>query len=327
MSAPKMSPRQWGMLVALSVLWGGAFFFSSVALKEATPHALAFLRVAVAGLTLGTAALLLRLPFPRGWAIWGRLALLSLVSTAIPFTLIYFAQQHIASGLAAILNAMTPIFTLLVAHVATRDEKIDTQRFAGVLAGVAGVGIIVGPSAFGHVGGDLWAEAAVLGAGCCYAVGSVYGRRFKGQSPVVLSFAQMLCACVVLLPVMLIAGAPFRGGVPSLPVIGAIVALGVFGTALAFVMFFRILAQAGATNATLVTLLVPVSAILLGVLVLGESIAPRQFAGLSLIGLGLLINDGRPLVALRGAFVRLRKGPVVGGGVPTRMINEPHHSK
>ena len=327
MSAPKMTLRDWGMLIVLSVLWGGSFFLAGVTLKEVTHHALAFARVFVAAITLGLTALLLRLPFPRRLGFWAGMALLSLVSCAIPFSLLYWAQTHIASGLAAILNAMTPIWTLLIAHLFTRDEKIDAQRFAGVLAGLAGVTVIVGPSALGNVDGNLWAEAAVLGAGLCYAIAGVYGRRFGGYSPVVTSFGQMAFGSLFLLPVMLLAGPVLHVPLPSSVAIAAVLALGILSTGLAYVIFFRLLARAGATNTLLVTLLVPVSAILLGVVILGETITPRQFAGLSLIALGLLINDGRPLEYLRSQLARLWQRPDVSGSAGAPMINEPHHSQ
>lgn len=304
MSAPRMTAREWGLLILLSFLWGGAFFASAVALKEVSHNALAFSRVAIAAVVLGGLGLAMRLPFPRTARMWGSYAVLALFSTALPFTLLYWAQTHIASGLAAILNAMTPIFTLLVAHVFTIDERLDARRLLGVVASVAGVGVIVGPSAI-HFDGDVVAELAVLGAGCCYAVASVYSRRFRGEPPVVSCFAQMTFGSVFLLPVMLATGPALHVPALSLPVVGAILSLGVFSTAFAFVMFFYILRTAGATNAVLVTLLVPVSAILLGVVVLGETIAPRQFAGLSLIALGLLINDGRPVEAARARLARV----------------------
>jgi drug/metabolite transporter (DMT)-like permease len=197
MSAPQMTAREWGLLILLSFLWGGAFFFAAVALKEVTPHALVFFRMVIASLALGVAGLAMGVTFPRELAVWRRVAVLGLFSTAMPFMLLYWAQTHIASGLAAILNAMTPIFTILVAHLFTRDEKIDARRLIGVLAGVAGVAVIVGPSAVSHLArGNLLAEAAVLGAAFCYAVASVYGRRFQTQSPIVLSFGQMVAGSV-----------------------------------------------------------------------------------------------------------------------------------
>jgi drug/metabolite transporter (DMT)-like permease len=323
-----MTAREWGLLILLSFLWGGAFFFAAVALKEVTHHGLAFFRVVIAAIALGLTAMLMRLPFPRDWAFWRWVAVLAIFSTATPFTLLYWAQTHIASGLAAVLNAMTPIFTLLVAHFFTRDEKIDGQRFAGVLAGVGGVVTIVGPAALsGGLDQNLLAEIAVLGAALCYAIASVFGRRFSGQSPVTLSFAQMVVASVILLPVMLLSGAPLRVDTPSLATVGAVIGVGLLSTALAFVLFFHIVARAGATNAILVTLLVPVSAILLGVLALGETLGLRQLAGLMLIALGLIINDGRPLAALRTRISHLRQRPDVSGRAAPHMLNEPHHSK
>jgi drug/metabolite transporter (DMT)-like permease len=325
MSAPKMTAREWGLLILLSILWGGAFFFAAVALKEFTHHGLAFFRVLVAAIALGAAGLLLRLPFPRGWAAWRGIAVLALFGTALPFTMLYWAQTQIASGLAAILNAMTPIFTLLVAHVYTRDEKLDSQRLLGVLAGVGGVAIIVGPSAVSQQESHILAEIAVLGAGLCYAIASVLGRRFAGQPPVTISFAQMVVGSLYLLPVMLLTGAPLRVESPSLTALGSVLAIGLLCTALAFVIFFRILVRAGATNAVLVTLLVPVSAILLGVLVLGESLSTRQFGGLLLIAMGLLINDGRPVQFLRDRIRGLWQRPDVSGSAAPPMLNEPHH--
>jgi drug/metabolite transporter (DMT)-like permease len=307
MSAPKMTVREWGLLILLSFFWGGAFFLAAVALKEMTHHGLAFFRVLIAAVALGLVSALLGLPIPREWAVWRRIAILALFSTAIPFTLLYWAQTQIPSGLAAVLNAMTPIFTLLVAHVFTSDEKIDAQRFVGVLAGVCGVVIIVGPTAFGGHDGHILAEIAVLGAALCYAIATVFSRRLTGISPITLSFTQMIVASVYLLPVMLLTGAPLRSGSLSMTTVGAVVGIGVFSTAAAFVLFFHIAARAGATNAILVTLMVPVSAILLGVFVLGESLGARQFAGLVLIALGLLINDGRPLAALRGRIAHRSK--------------------
>ncbi len=325
MSAPRMTAREWGLLMLLSIFWGGAFFFAAVALKEFTHHGLAFFRVLIAAIALGAAGLVLRLPFPRGWAVWRGIAVLALFGTALPFTMLYWAQTQIASGLAAILNAMTPIFTRVVAHFYTRDEKLDGQRLLGVFAGIGGVAIIVGPSAVSQQDSHILAEVAVLGAGVCYAIASVIGRRFAEQPPVTISFAQMAVGSLYLLPVMLLTGAPLRVESPSLTAIGAVLTIGLLCTALAFVIFFRILARAGATNAVLVTLLVPVSAILLGVLVLGESLAPRQFGGLLLIAMGLLINDGRPVQFLRDKVRSLRQRPDVSGSVAPPMLNEPHH--
>jgi drug/metabolite transporter (DMT)-like permease len=303
MAALRMTAREWGLLAFLSLLWGGAFFMSAVALKEVTPVALAFLRVSLAALALGLASWTMDLRFPRRLAEWRAFAALALVGNAAPFVLLYWAQTQITGGLASILNAMTPVFTIILAHIATRDEKIDLRRFIGVLAAVAGVATIVGPSALDH-GGQLWPEIAVLAAACCYATASVYGKRFRAYPPMTTSLAQLLVGSLLLLPLMLIEGPPFRGASPSMVTLACIVGLGLFSTALGFIIYFRILSRAGAANAALVTLLVPVSAILLGALILGDTLVARQYAGLALIAIGLLIIDGRLLAYLRARVSR-----------------------
>jgi drug/metabolite transporter (DMT)-like permease len=318
----RMTAREWGLLIVLSLLWGGAFFMGSVALKQVTPLGLAFFRISIAALALGVAVRLLGLPFPRRFAEWGAFARLALVGNAIPFTLLYWAQTQITGGLASILNAMTPIFTILLAHIATQDEKIDASRLLGILTAIVGVATIIGPSAFAH-GGQLWPEIAVLAASCCYAVASVYGRQFRAYPPITTSFAQLLVGAVLVLPFVLVEGAPFRVAMPGAVTLLCILALGIFSTALAFIMYFSILSRAGAANAALVTLLVPVSAILLGALILGDTLVVRQYAGLVLIACGLLIIDGRPLTFLRGKLRGWRGGADVSGRSGSPMLNEP----
>jgi drug/metabolite transporter (DMT)-like permease len=325
-AALRMTAREWGLLVILSVLWGGAFFMASIALKEATPLGLAFSRIAIAALALAALGWLMGLPFPRRFAEWRAFAILALVGNAIPFVLLYWAQTQITGGLASILNAMTPVFTILLAHVATRDEKIDLRRFLGVLIAVGGVATIVGPSALAH-GGALWPEIAVLGAACCYAVASVYARRFRAYPPITTSLAQLVVGAFLLLPFVLFEGAPFRGAAPSVVTLLCILALGLLSTALAFIIFFRVLSRAGAANTALVTLLVPVSAILLGALVLGDTLVARQYAGLALIACGLLVIDGRLFDFLRGLMSRWRGKPDASGRSASPMLNEPQQSQ
>ena len=318
----RMTAREWGLLVILSVLWGGAFFMASVALKEATPLGLAFFRISIAALALCALDWLLGLPFPRRLAEWSAFAKLALVGNAIPFVLLYWAQTQITGGLASILNAMTPVFTILLAHVATRDEKIDLRRFMGILIAVGGVATIVGLSALSH-GEQVWPEIAVLGAAGCYAVASVYGRRFRAYPPITTSLAQLVVGAFLLLPFVLFEGAPFRGATPSAVTLLCILGIGLLSTALAFIIFFRILSRAGAANAALVTLLVPVSAILLGALILGDTLVGRQYAGLAMIAGGLLVIDGRPLDLLRGLMSRWRGKPDASGRSASPMLNEP----
>ena len=220
---------------------------------------------------------------------------MGLLNNAIPFSLIVWGQTQIASGLASILNATTPLFTVLVAHVLTADERLSKGRIVGVLLGLAGVVALIGPQALVGLGQDVLAQLAILGAALSYAFASIFGRRFKrmGVPPLATATGQVTASSVLLLPVALIVDRPWTLPSPALPVWAAIIGLALLATALAYILFFRILASAGAVNLMLVTFLIPVSAILLGMAFLGESLAPMDFIGMALIGLGLAAIDGR----------------------------------
>ena len=217
------------------------------------------------------------------------------LNNALPFSLIFWGQTEIAVGLASIINATTPLFTLVVAHFLTPDEKIDRTKIAALLIGLLGVVVLIGPDAL--IGGSaLWAQMACLGAALSYAFAGVYGRRFRrmGIAPAEAAAGQVTASAVLILPIMLVVEQPWTlSAPPSLTVSLALAGLALLSTALAYVLYFRILAAAGATNLLLVTLLIPVPATLLGSAVLGEQLEPRQFAGMALIGLGLVLIDGR----------------------------------
>jgi len=231
---------------------------------------------------------------------------MGLLNNAIPFTLFVVAQSTIGSGLAAILNATTPIFGVVVAHLVTRDERLTPSRMAGVLLGVAGVAVMVGPSALGGLGRDLGAQLACLGAAVSYACAGVYGRRFPrlGLAPAATAAGQLSASTLLILPLALLIDRPWMLPVPGPTVFAAVLGLALASTAFAYVLYFRILALAGATNLLLVTFLIPVSAILLGVVGLGEVLLPRQVAGMALIGCGLAAIDGRLPDRLRAALRR-----------------------
>lgn len=292
-----MAARVWIWLLSLSVLWGGSFFFAKVALGELGPFTLVFVRVSLAAL-----ALALVVPLRRG-APWPDYFAMGFLNNALPFSLIFWGQTEIASGLASILNATTPLFTLVVAHFLTADEKIDRTKITSLLTGLAGVVVLIGPSAL--VGGSaLWGQAACLAAALSYAFAGVYGRRFRrmGIAPTEAAAGQVTASAVLILPIMLIVDQPWLlPAPPSLTVCLALVALALLSTALAYVLYFRILEAAGATNLLLVTFLIPVTAILLGAAVLGERLEPRHFAGMALIGVGLALIDGRIARMLRAA--------------------------
>ena len=292
-----MALRVWLWLLSLSVLWGGSFFFAKVALGELGPFTVVFARVTLAALALA-------LVVPLRWhAPWRAYFIMGLLNNALPFSLIFWGQTEIASGLASILNATTPLFTLIVAHFLTADEKIGRTKAAALLTGLAGVVVLVGPDVLTR-GSDLWGQVACLGAALSYAFAGIYGRRFQrmGVAPVEAAAGQVTASAMLILPIMMIVEQPWAmAASPTATVWLALAGLALLSTALAYVLYFRILAAAGATNLLLVTFLIPVTAILLGAVVLGERLEPRHFAGMALIGLGLAVIDGRLAGLLRPA--------------------------
>jgi len=292
-----MELRVWIWLLSLSVLWGGSFFFAKVAVGELEPLTVVFARVGLAALALN-AILLARgvNPFRRG-APWAAYFVMGILNNALPFSLIFWAQTRIPSGLASILNAATPLVTLVVAHWLTRDEKIDAAKVAALVAGLSGVIVLIGPDLLLEAS-SLWGQLACLAAALSYALAGVYGRRFKAlkAEPMEVAAGQVTAGTVLILPIMLLVDRPWTlANMPSTSVWLALAGLALLSTALAYVLYFRILAAAGATNLLLVTFLIPLTAVLLGALVLGERLAPRHFAGMALIGLGLAVVDGRLL--------------------------------
>ena len=297
----RMGTAEWGMLLALSVLWGGSFFFVGVAVKELPPFTIVTLRVGLAALALAALLRIMGLAMPKDRRIWIAFFGMGLLNNVIPFCLIVWGQTQIASGLASILNATTPLFTVLVAHVLTADEKMTGARLAGVTIGFAGVAVMISPAALSGLGGNVWAQLAVLGAAVSYAFASVFGRRFKtmGVAPLMTATGQVMASTVMLIPLALLVDRPWTLPVPSLSTWGALAGIALLSTALAYVLFFRILSAAGATNLTLVTFLVPVSAILLGWLILGEKLEIKHFVGMAMIAVGLAAIDGRLIEGLR----------------------------
>jgi drug/metabolite transporter (DMT)-like permease len=295
--------RVWIWLLALSVLWGGSFFFSKVALGELDPFTVVFGRVALAALALNIALAATTTSLFSWQAPWRAFFAMGFVNNALPFSLIFWGQTEIASGLASILNATTPLFTLVVAHLLTEDEKIDRTKIAALIAGLAGVTMLIGPDLL-LGGSNYWGQLACLGAAVSYAFAGVYGRRFRamGIAPMEAAAGQVTASAVLILPIMLLIEGPWAlPAAPSPTVWLALAGLALLSTALAYVLYFRILAVAGATNLLLVTFLIPVTAILLGAIVLGERLQPRQFGGMALIGVGLAVIDGRLAALLRPA--------------------------
>lgn len=290
-----MRLSEWGLLGLLSVLWGGSFFFSKVALSELPPLTVVLARVGIAAGALWLYLRLRSIPIPTASATWSAFFGMGLLNSLIPFSLIFWGQTFIGSGLASIINATTPVFSILVAHFLARDERLSFHKLAGVALGIAGVAVLLGGQASLGTGGALWGILACLGAALSYGFANTYGRRFNrmGIDPAVSAFGQIAATTVMALPLVLLIDQPWRLAVPGAVVWGALVGLALLSTALAYIIFFRLIASAGATNTSLVTLLVPVSAILLGVTFLGERLSLVQLGGMGLIGIGLLALNGR----------------------------------
>ena len=299
---PAMSGIAWVLLLTLSVLWGATFFFWKVLVEYLPPFTAVFGRVGIAALVLILVLALRGETLPLTRAAWRRFAIMAALNNAIPFALIAYGETAIASGLASILNAATPLFTVLVAHVLTDDEKLTPLRVLGIGLGFLGVVVLVGPDLLGGLAANLLAETACLLAAIAYAFAGVYGRRFGGISALTAATGQLVAATLLMLPLVIVVDRPWRLASPPGMVWASLVATAVLCTAAGYPVYFRLLAIAGATNLLLVTFLLPITSLLLGALLLGEAITPEALLGMALIGLGLASIDGRlvPRPALRG---------------------------
>ena len=272
-----MGAREWILLLILFVLWGGSFFFFKILVDQVPPFSVVLGRVGLAAGALNLFLVAKGDPMPSTRRLWRQFFVTGTLNNVVPFTLIAFGETRIASGLASILNATTPLFTLIAAHFLTAAERLTWAKAVGVLLGFLGVAVLVGPDALSGLGrGDLLGEAACLLAALTYGFAGIYGRRFGDVPPLKVATGQITASTIILLPIAAL-----------------------LSTALAYMLYFRILAVAGATNLLLVTFLLPISALLLGMLVLGETITGRAIIGMLLIGTGLAAIDGRLWQALR----------------------------
>lgn len=296
MSAKDISidARDWLLLGLLSILWGGSFFFNGVVLKELPPFTLVLLRVALAALMLLPLLRFYRIRFPIGLAGWKPFIAIGLFNNVLPFSLIVVGQTYIPSGLASILNATTPLFTVAV-MTAAGEEKLQARRIAGVIVGLIGVIILHGDGLGLERGQGLGILLCLLAA-LSYGVSALVARRLPSEVPPLgAATFQMLVSAAMMIVVAGVVERPWRLPMPGATTWFAVIGLAALSTALAYIVFFQILRRSGATNVMLVTLLIPVTAILLGVLVLGEMISLRDIAGVLVIGSALLLIDGRVL--------------------------------
>ena len=292
-----MKTSDWGLLLLLSVLWGGSFFFIEVALASLSPFSLVAIRVTLAALVLYLFMKIKQEGVPRNLAAWKSFLVMGCLNNVIPFCLIVWGQTQISGGLASILNATTPFFALVLAHFLTADEKLSVTKVVGLLIGFVGVIVIFGSDLLSEVGSQTFAQFAILAAAFSYGLAGIFGRRFKamGISPMATATGQLTSSAVIMLPLAFLLEEPLSLMSAEANVMASVIGLAVLSTSLAYVLYFRILATAGATNLLLVTFLIPVSAILLGGLVLQEQLGSHQLLGMCIIFLGLIVIDGRIL--------------------------------
>ena len=299
-----MTGFEWMLLVLLSVVWGGSFFFNGIALREFPTLSIVTARVGLAALALLLLMRMLGQGIQLNRQILKAFFGMSFLNNVVPFSLIVWGQQHIASGVASILNGTTPLFTMLVAHWFTKDEKINPRRLLGVLTGMGGVGLMMGLDSMESSGFHLFGQSAILLAAFSYGLAGVYGKRFAQLEipPLATATGQLCASSMILIPLTLWIDQPWTMAMPSIEGMGSLLGIALLSTALAYVIYFRLLKTAGATNLLLVTLLIPVSAIILGVFLLDESLEPQHLSGMAVISLGLLIMDGRLLQFFRKTF-------------------------
>jgi drug/metabolite transporter (DMT)-like permease len=295
----RIDARDWSLLALLSVLWGGSFFFNGVLLRELPPLTVVLLRVALAAIMLLPLLRVYGIAFPRGLAGWKPYLAIGLLNNVLPFSLVVMGQTYIPSGLASILNATTPLFTVVV-MAAAGDEKLYARRVAGVVAGLIGVIILRGQD-LGLTTGQGVGILLCLAGAFSYGLAALFARRRLSDSPPLATATfQLLASSLMMTVIVAVFERPWRLPMPGATTWLAMVGLAALSTALAYIVFFQILRRSGSTNVMLVTLLIPVTAILLGHFVLGESISLRQMIGALVIASALLLIDGRVLKFMPG---------------------------
>ena len=301
-----VSAADWGVLCLLSVTWGGSFFFYRVLAHSLPPFTVVLGRTAIAALALNLWLLVRGDRLPGAPRLWLQLAVIGLLNNALPFCCFAFAEAHITSGLASILNAATPVFSVLVGLVLRTGAPFTALRGLAILFGLLGVAVLIGPSAL-HGGSGLVSELACLAASISYAFGGFYSRRLSHLGPFKVAAGQSTAAALIMLPLAAAADRFWTLPMPSLPAWGALLGIGLMSTAFAYFLFFRLLERIDPTDLLLVTFLTPVSALLLGLAFLHEPVRPPAFAGMAMIGLSLVAIDGRIPARLAHAW---RRAPV-----------------
>jgi drug/metabolite transporter (DMT)-like permease len=294
-AAPKLDGNGWLLIGILAILWGGAFFLIEVGLRSYPPISLVFVRLALAVPPMWIAMRLMGERLPTSPRVWGLLTIVGALNCALPFMLFFWGQQYLDSGYASILNATTPLWGVITAHFLTSDEKATPARIIGVLTGMAGIIAMVGPEAIKGLSNNLLAQIACIVSTLFYSFAAIYGRRLSqtALTPMAVATGQTMAAAVLMIPVVLFFDQPWTMPMPRLDSTLAGITLALFSTALAYTLYFRLIDRAGASNAQLVAFLMPILAVILGILFLGERLSSGQIVGAGLIAVGLVILDGR----------------------------------
>lgn len=282
----------WMRVLTLALVWGTSFLLMEIALRSAGPFTIVLVRVWLAMVVLHIYAIARGKTISYTPKLIGSFLVMGLFANAIPFALIALGQERIDSGLAAIVLSTTPIITVVLGHLWGRTEPATASKFAGVVIGFAGVAVLMGVDALSGIGASLIGQLSLLGAAFCYATAALYGRRFSGLPVAATSASMLTAATLYLLPMAFLIETPFQPW-PEWPSFFSMLAISLFSTAMAYILYFRILASSGATSAMLVTLVQPPLAIFLGMYFLGETLEPYQLIGLLVILAGLLLIDGR----------------------------------
>lgn len=292
-SISRMGPVQWVMLLALSILWGGSFFFNEIALRGLPPLLVVWGRLTTGALCLSALLAFARSDVRPYLRRWPQFMIMGALNTALPFSLIAWGQQHIDSGLASVINATTPAFTILFANFLTTDERASWNKITGAALGLGGVALLIGSDALTGFGNHVLGETAVMGAAMSYAMSAIYARRMADMPPLILACGQLSTAALLFAPLALAVGRPWAIAMPGVEVILAVAGLGALCSAVGYLLFFRILGDAGATSVQLVTLFIPFSATALGVSFLGEPLSWRLGAGMAIVTAAALLINGR----------------------------------
>lgn len=288
-----MRAGHWAVLIGVSVMLGSAFAFTQAAIAQLPPVSVAAGRAALAALALWAVLRLSGGRLPPPGPAWHPMVVSGILTGAIPFVCLAWGQTYVQSSIAGILFGATPLFTLVFAHFLTRDERMTRTRLAGVAAGLGGVGLVIGPGALAGLGGQSFGEALILASAACYGFGSVYIRRSSNSPALAMAAAQTICAAAILVPMSLALDAPWRFAV-GIEMFGAVAGLAILGTAVPAPLILWLIRSVGPTSASLLAYFVPLAAVMLGTLALGETLAAGVLAGFVLILAGAAMVSRRP---------------------------------